>query len=231
MATDLLSNMIKDRSLSYEELKSLIFNKDALIFGAGPSLEKDLMNLKGLLNRCVTIVADTAISAFIKLKVYPNIIVSDLDGNIKDLFEANRKGSIMVVHAHGDNIEALEKYVPLLGKIFGTTQVEPRDKVYNFGGFTDGDRAFFLALEFKAKSIALAGMDLGKKIGKYSKIKPNLNPYIKRLKLNFAKELLEWGSNLSKGIQLFNLTYKGVDLKGFLKISYEDYKNFLAKDM
>ncbi|MEM4311174.1 MAG: 6-hydroxymethylpterin diphosphokinase MptE-like protein [Nitrososphaerales archaeon] len=227
-ATDLLSSMIKDKALSYEALRDLIYQKNVIIFGAGPSLEEDLIKIDSLklLDKCLSIVADTAISAFIEIKKIPHIIVSDLDGKIQDLLEANKKYSIMVIHAHGDNLEALKTHVPKLKKIFGTTQVEPRDKVYNFGGFTDGDRAFFLALEFDAKSIALAGMDLGREIGKYSKLKPSLDFDVKVIKLRFAKELLEWGSTLKK-VKLFNLTSKGVSLKGFERISYEDYLNYL----
>ena len=43
----------------------------------------------------------------------------------------------------------------------------PTNNVYNFGGFTDGDRSVFLAEELGASQIILVGMDLGNKIGKY----------------------------------------------------------------
>ena len=41
----------------------------------------------------------------------------------------------------------------------------PVKNVYNFGGFTDGDRSVFWAEEFGAKEIILIGMDFGIHIG------------------------------------------------------------------
>ena len=51
----------------------------------------------------------------------------------------------------------------------GTTQTNPFNKIQNFGGFTDGDRAVFLASYFGAKKVILFGMDFGKKIGRQSR--------------------------------------------------------------
>ncbi|MGA9187543.1 MAG: hypothetical protein WB014_03025, partial [Methanosarcina sp.] len=61
-----------------------------------------------------------------------------------------------------------------------TTQGEPFDKVYNFGGFSDGDRCVFVAKEFRAKSVRLAGFDFEDS---------GVNP-IKKKKLKWAKELI-----------------------------------------
>ena len=65
----------------------------------------------------------------------------------------------MVVHAHGDNLDALKRYVPQLERIIGTVQCRPPPGLYNFGGFTDGDRCVFLAQELGAASIKLVGFD------------------------------------------------------------------------
>jgi hypothetical protein len=76
-----------------------------------------------------------------------------------------------VLHAHGDNIETIRTYVPTFqGKILGTTQGNPDDFPYlsNFGGFTDGDRAAFLADHFQANHIYLLGFDFNDTIGLYS---------------------------------------------------------------
>ena len=59
----------------------------------------------------------------------------------------------MVVHSHGDNIDKLHSHVPQLDKIIGSTQAVPLDNVFNFGGFSDGDRCAYLAKEFGAVSI------------------------------------------------------------------------------
>lgn len=78
----------------------------------------------------------------------------------------------------------------------GTTQSKPLKNVYNFGGFTDGDRAVFLAIKLGAKKIILAGMDFGEKITKYSRPKLSRDveeaDEIKKLKLKYAEKLIEW---------------------------------------
>ncbi|MDD4249345.1 MAG: DUF115 domain-containing protein, partial [Methanosarcina sp.] len=78
------------------------------------------------------------------------------------------------------NMDKLEKYVPRFRRFIATTQARPFDQVYNFGGFSDGDRCVFVAREFGAKSIRLAGFDFED---------PLVNP-IKKKKLNWAKELI-----------------------------------------
>ncbi len=68
----------------------------------------------------------------------------------------------------------------------------PADNVYNFGGFTDGDRSVFLAEEMKAKSITLVGMDFDNLPRKFSSDKDSgIDTDLKRRKLKFAKRLLE----------------------------------------
>jgi hypothetical protein len=90
-------------------------------------------------------------------------------------------GCTVVVHAHGDNLEALESYVPLLDRIIGTVQCRPPEGLYNFGGFTDGDRAVFLAREMGAASIELVGFDF-----EDQSVTPR-----KKKKLAWAKKLID----------------------------------------
>lgn len=117
----------------------------------------------------------------------PDIIVTDLDGDIMVQLELNRKGSIAVIHAHGDNIPAIEKWVPrFTGRVIGTTQSTPLSNVHNFGGFTDGDRAVFLADHFGAKEIRLLGFDFENPVPK-----AGIDIEIKKRKLKWAKQLLE----------------------------------------
>src|SRR5690606_29179019 len=113
--------------------------------------------------------ADGATSALLEEDIVPDIIITDLDGNMKDIRCANHEGAFLVVHAHGDNIEKIRKYVPDLNRVMGTTQSNPLNNVYNFGGFTDGDRCLFLAVELGAEYIILGGMDFGKIVTKYSR--------------------------------------------------------------
>ncbi len=180
-------NYIQPRNLSS------IMEKKVYVFGAGPSLEKIL--LRDTFEDGVKIAADGATSALLKSRIIPDIIVTDLDGRFDDIIRANRLGAFMVVHAHGDNIEKLKKYVPLLERVLGTCQTEPLDIIHNFGGFTDGDRAVFLAEALGAQEIVLIGFDFGERVGKWSK--PYLKEHApvwesKRKKFRFALKLLHW---------------------------------------
>ena len=59
-----------------------------------------------------------------------------------------------------DNLSALRLWVPKLrGPLVGTTQGRPLENVFNFGGFTDGDRAAHLVHELGASAIELYGFD------------------------------------------------------------------------
>ena len=108
---------------------------------------------EGVLQKFVTVVADGATTALLHVaKAVPDVIVTDLDGVVSDIVSAQRQGSIVVIHAHGDNIEQLNSFVPDFPRAIGSTQVEPRPNVYNFLGFTDGDRAVFLAAAMGAKA-------------------------------------------------------------------------------
>ena len=111
----------------------------------------------------------------------PDIVVTDLDGPFPAILKANQMGSIVVVHAHGDNLDALNRYVPQLERIIGTVQCHPPPGLYNFGGFTDGDRCVFLAKELRAASINLVGFDF-----EDESVTPR-----KKKKLAWAKRLIE----------------------------------------
>ncbi|MCJ7720329.1 MAG: DUF115 domain-containing protein, partial [Candidatus Hadarchaeum sp.] len=187
-------------------LKNLVRGHECIVLGSGPSLEIDLERLKraDFLDKTI-ITADGATSAVLKFR-NPGIIVTDLDGNVGDQLDAWRLGSWVVVHAHGDNIAQVRKIAPKLKeRVIGTTQVEPFGKLYNFGGFTDGDRAAFMAHELGASKIYLAGMDLGMRIGKHSGDKDLSR---KLIKLKICKELLAWLAG-ELGANIVNLTTHG----------------------
>ena len=198
LATRVLSSLLEGRGLRPEALEGLFMGEAVMVVGAGPSLDEALDEVVDLRlhERFKLIAADGATTALIERGVIPHAICSDLDGRVEDQLEANREGSMMVVHAHGDNVDRVVSYVPSMeGPIVGSTQVEPQGQVYNFGGFTDGDRCVFLAEWAGARLIALIGMDLGPLVGKHSK--PWLRGVteawpMKRAKLEIARELLEW---------------------------------------
>ncbi|MEM2094404.1 MAG: 6-hydroxymethylpterin diphosphokinase MptE-like protein [Candidatus Bathyarchaeia archaeon] len=226
-AADILSSLLDEDFIPLEKVREAVLGRNVLIFGAGPSLVQDLLNLlqASLLDRFCLITADGATSALLKQNIRPNLIVTDLDGDVEDQIHASKEGSIVIVHAHGDNIPALRKYVSKLRNRLGSTQVQPRRGVYNFGGFTDGDRAAFLSIYLGANTVTLAGMDFGSEIGGYSKPKP-YSKEMKIEKLRIGLELLEWLSTFTK-IPLYNITANGIPIRGFRKVTVDELRSLL----
>ncbi len=228
-AAKILDDLLKNKQLPLEDLKRRVNGRPTLIFGAGPSLELDIKKVlkTSLLSRCCLISADGATTALLKIAgKIPDIVVTDLDGAVEDIQEAERRGAYIVVHAHGDNIPLLERYVKTFSKALGTTQTKPVGKVQNFGGFTDGDRAVFLAGELGGDPLALVGMDMGKVAGPFSKTHM-ASPKVKTAKLRIGKKLLEWFASTTD-VTLFNLTSGGEDISGFQRISSEELGGILA---
>ena len=150
-------------------LKSLINGRDCLVFGTSSGLESTLMLAFNEMEEWVRdenkvlIAADGAASILLSLEVVPDVIVTDMDGGVEDQLTCERMGSIILVHAHGDNMDVIRRTVPRMsGRVLGTTQIKNDGipHLLNFGGFTDGDRAVMIADEMGAKSILLIGFDL-----------------------------------------------------------------------
>ena len=206
-AAKVLNGILPESDIA--ELKKLIYDEDCVVLGAGPSLEDDLKKLesRGWMNKSF-ISADGATSALLKYRT-PDIVVTDLDGNVRDQLKAWERGSWLILHGHGDNLDKIRGVAPQIdARVIGSTQVEPFGKLFNFGGFTDGDRAAFLAHELGASRIYLVGMDLGVEIGKYSGDK-DLDRKI--VKLSICKELLAWLAGDLRA-KLINLTAKGENI-------------------
>jgi uncharacterized Rossmann fold enzyme len=186
------------------------------VIGAGPSLLSSIPTLKKYKD-IIKICADTALEPLLQSGVTPQIVVTDLDGDLTSLLKIAKK-CIVIVHAHGDNVGRLE-FAKNFKNCIGTTQTKEIGKIYNFGGFTDGDRCVFLAEYFGAAKIFLFGMDFGPKIGRYSKTK-KIDRKIKLKKLRFAKMLLEWMAPKAHS-ELFTLSKP---IKGFKKITCKQLK-------
>jgi 2-amino-4-hydroxy-6-hydroxymethyldihydropteridine diphosphokinase len=184
----ILNSLLKTR-FGLNRLERKIKNKTVFVIGAGPSLRSSLPYIKKFKN-FTKIVADGATQALIENNIVPDIVVTDLDGNMEFLRKSSESKSIMIVHAHGDNINRLP-YAISFKYCLGTTEDNPFRKIRNFGGFTDGDRCVFLANHFGASKIILIGMDFGTHIGKYSKVGIH-NKSLKLKKLKKGKLLLEW---------------------------------------
>ena len=202
-ASKILDNLLQNKNMiSIDELEGLIADKDIYVFGAGSSLESSLINHQNKIKNNIKIVADGATTALLNNDILPDIIVTDLDGKISDQILANSKGSIVVIHAHGDNIGKLKKYVPRFkNNLLGTTQVNPESytNLHNFFGFTDGDRAVYLADYFHAKKISLIGFDFDGTIGRYS-FAENKDKKLKLKKLKWCKYFIDLLQKENKNI-------------------------------
>ena len=96
-------------------------------------------------DKTVFIAADGAVGACLG-RVDVLCVVSDLDGE-PHLSEAAQQGIPLIIHAHGDNVEAWDRCLHQWASSGGVPLVltHQSDEVYsdmhNVGGFTDGDRA------------------------------------------------------------------------------------------
>ncbi|HWM49875.1 MAG TPA: 6-hydroxymethylpterin diphosphokinase MptE-like protein, partial [Thermoplasmata archaeon] len=138
-----------------DELQSLLEGQEVTVAGNGPNLAAEIDRARG-----VIVTADEATTVVLGRGLRPAIVVTDLDGIVQDQVKANDAGAIAVVHGHGDNGPSVRKWAPLFaGRTVATTQARPSGGLRNFGGFTDGDRAVFLADHFGAARIHLIGFD------------------------------------------------------------------------
>jgi len=213
-SAELLNSILREED-HIEKIYGLIKNQNVFVIGAGPSLSYAIPVLQHF-KKTVKIVADSAVKPLIDNGIKPNIIVTDLDGDEPTFRRIGKSKIIFVVHAHGDNISKLG-LIENFKNCIGTTQTKPFGKIQNFGGFTDGDRAVFLASYFNAKKIILFGMDFGKRIGKFSNTKPTERT-MKLKKLKKAISLLEWLALKTKS-ELFTTSSH---IAGFKKIPYQN---------
>lgn len=149
------------------------------------------------------VAADGATCAALEGGRTPDLIVTDLDGDLESEVKSARAGSRVFVHAHGDNEETLRAWVPRFPatQLAGTCQVHPPPPLINPGGFTDGDRACYLAHALGASRLHLAGFDLDGPIGPYA---GHYDPATKLPKLRWAgrflRELESHGAVIERGV-------------------------------
>lgn len=175
----LLAELLQGRRNYLFMAEERVKGRRAVISGNAPSLAGELDVLAEM--DAAHIVADGAAAVLLRKGIVPDIVVTDLDGPFPSILEACQKGAAIVVHAHGDNLDALCRYIPQLNNVIGTCQCRPPEGLYNFGGFTDGDRSVFLAKDLGASSIKLVGFDF-----EDESVTPR-----KRKKLAWAKRLIE----------------------------------------
>lgn len=153
------------------------------IVGAAPSLEAELESFDESAVDAI-VAASTAVDTLADHGVGVDLMVTDLDKNVETARELTHSETPVAAHAHGDNIPALHEWLPKFDPEWTlvTTQAEPTEAVENPGGFTDGDRAAFLAHAFGADELRFVGWQFDD---------PSVDP-LKARKLRWAEQLLYW---------------------------------------
>ena len=201
---EILSDMGYDRASdenSAKVLRTLMLNADLItedevpvgdtvsVFGAAESLMSDITKVRP---EGTLISAGSATSTLMSLGIVPDIVVTDLDGDIDSQIEASRRGAVTLIHAHGDNIDLIMGYAKgFTGKVILTTQSKPDFVLCNFGGFTDGDRAVCFARHMGAKRILLYGFDFDNPSSK-----DGSDTAVKKKKLQWAKRIIGESSDI-----------------------------------
>jgi len=162
--------------------------RNVAVVGCGPSLTATPASV--LAGR-VLVAADGAAGWLKENDLRPHLVVTDLDGAPDDLRWAAKRGAHMVVHAHGDNRQAIRDLAPQLGPLlYGTYQGPAQanlEPMRNVGGFTDGDRAVMLCEDLGAKAVMLVGFDFDAEPSKYSH---KWDPKTKPAKLAWAERII-----------------------------------------
>jgi len=177
----LLKALMINSELVFDEEVSI--QRTATVFGNSDSLEEDI---KKMPPAGTLIASGSSVGVLSELGIVPDIIVTDLDGEIQPQIETSKKGKLTFIHAHGDNTDLIQKYAQeFTGPVILTTQSKPDNLISNYGGFTDGDRAVCIARHFGAMDIQLLGFDFER-----PSVKDGSDPVIKAKKLRWAEKII-----------------------------------------
>jgi len=139
-----------------ERCTERIAGREAVIVGLAPEAGAPPLHLlPPTVRPHIVLAADGATTRCLAGGIVPDLVVTDLDGPVASEVNANARGALVVVHAHGDNAEALE----FTGALAGSWAGPPAPDLLDVGGFTDGERAAFLASHVGATRILLWGFD------------------------------------------------------------------------
>ena len=248
ISADLLSaKRLEARLKTNEQRNNIKIQRDlttllkfpCLIAGGGPSLKQDLTSCMdfNLLKSTTIIAVDGAVKLFYEQGIIPDILVSDLDGDWLSIQWAILNNCKVLIHAHGDNQKLIDDFfkqnegIENRDNLWGTTQSFFESELLNFGGFTDGDRAIFLAFHFQSPLICLIGFDFGEEIGTYSLSHPTIAKNIPRkmIKFEIALDLLSKYHEMHSGLR-YNLTNKGTNIPGFPRIPIPNLVNPISNE-
>jgi uncharacterized Rossmann fold enzyme len=151
------------------------------VAGAAPCLSDEIEIAR---QADVVVAASTAVNVLRDRGIAVDCMVTDLDKNPETAADLTREGVPVAAHAHGDNVPAVREWLPRFAAAatLATTQAAPVGPVRNLGGFTDGDRAAFLADHVGAGRLVFPGWDFDD---------PDVDP-MKARKLDWAARLLRW---------------------------------------
>lgn len=177
-ARDLLGSLVGPFDL---DRLTVVNGATVAVAGGASTLENELETVTGA---DIVFAASTAADVLRDHGMEVHCLTTDLDKRPETARVLSDDGVPVAVHAHGDNQTALEQYVPTFAgeQVLPTTQAAPTGSVRNFGGFTDGDRAAFLADHLGARRLRFPGWDFDD---------PTVGPE-KRRKLRWAERLLAW---------------------------------------
>ena len=156
---DVASRLVSDIKQNISSIRECIEKKDLILVGAGLQKGTSIPSSN-------VIVADGALRACLEQDILPSLIVTDLDGYIPDILWARKKGSKVILHAHGDNIARVFQYLSDINPNCITTTY-PSASSNCWGGFTDGDRALMMSLSLNCYSVKMIGFNYNI-IGNYS---------------------------------------------------------------
>lgn len=184
MAVRILKMMTVNSDLIDDEEFGGLFSEEVTVFGNAPCLEEDI----GSGGYSGTLVASgSSVGRLLSKGIMPDIVVTDLDGDIGPQIEASSSGAVTAIHAHGDNHDLIRMHASSFrGRVVLTTQSTPENTVYDFGGFTDGDRAVCMAVHFGATRIHLRGFDYS-----HPMPKEGSDPAMKLRKLAWAERIID----------------------------------------
>lgn len=163
LAADRLLSLLPDRAREdpLGRIGERVRGRDAVLVGLAPrGGAPPIWNLPPGASQPSIIAADGAAERCLDAGIVPDVVTTDLDGPVAAEATANARGSLVVVHAHGDNLDEVERWVPEFdGELAGSWAGPPEPSLVDVGGFTDGDRAGFLAAHLGATRLLLWGFD------------------------------------------------------------------------
>jgi uncharacterized Rossmann fold enzyme len=149
-------DVLDDLSTAFDFDRFCFAGETVAIAGGSETLERELEQVRTA-DRVIAV--SNAARVLQHAGISPDLGITDLDKAPESHITLSKAGVPIGIHGHEDNIPAVKRYLPRFAQnhVFGTTQVEPTDQVVNFGGFTDGDRAAFLADHFGAGQLTFPG--------------------------------------------------------------------------